>query len=292
MKRPLLLLAVAALVLASCTRSRETPAPADDKSYSIHFKPYPAEGKSIALRYSSWVSGTVKISPAGTVQQDSRPDRTTKQLYTLTHLIDGGKRPAKYQLAFEEATETDGEQSRALPQQGLPLLFKWMGDGVPDEVSVEGDAQPATARFAAQAHQWNFVQIVEANLDPGKAVKVHEEWPLEYPAIQRILNDKYGQSNSPTTSATARLVRACEKGTSQFGVIEVRTHEDINFWGGFRREPPIRRHPKLVLDAAIDGSSTAAVLTKSTAVMTPKSGDDQPVEKVMSTREITRSAER
>jgi hypothetical protein len=245
-------LTVAALVAA---------APAQD-TYTIKIKRDPDPGKSVTYKDSSTESGTVKILDAdGNLLKEDKPNVVQDEVYTVTVIEKGDKRPKKFKRAYEKATRTVAGTAQARSYEGRTVVFE-LKDGK-YVVTVEGDKPLDEMDLAELTKKANDnEENVDEVLLPKEAVKVGDKWPIDGKAVAKLFS-KGGELSldADKTKGDGTLLKVYKKDEKQFGVVEVKLKLAIKGAGGLKFDEPAVMDLTLALDTALDGSTTAGSMT-------------------------------
>jgi len=244
---------LAILALAVGARAEDT--------YTIKLKPLPDDGKSITISNTESTTASNKVTDAnGKVFDDGKKHTETREeTYAETVLEKGDKRPNKYKRAYEKATLTRDGKTETRSYEGRTLIFE-NKDGK-YTVSVEGDkpvSKEDLADLTSRANEPSDKQH-ELFLAP-KPVKVGGTWKVDGKKIAEIIPQRLDLER---TSGEGKLTKVYQKDSHTFGVIVLTLKMAIALPKGaeFEKQPVLEF--KLTLDTAIDGSSTAGVLTGS-----------------------------
>jgi len=251
------LLGVTAILIAAMT-------PVSAQTYTIKLKTYADEGKSVTYRNVEEESGITKFLDAdGKVVNEIKP-KTTNTVYTETILSrgTGDGRAAKYVRVYEKATETQEGKARALSHQGRTVVFERKeGDY---RIGVVGTPALATEDLEKLIEKANDAPNNERDGDkaitPKKAVAVGETWKVEIKAIALLMKDY--EFDMKSSQAEAKLVKVFQRGTTQFGVIELTLDLTITEYAKLIKfEKPLTMKLAATMERAIDGSSLASKTT-------------------------------
>jgi hypothetical protein len=232
------------------------PAPAG-QAYALKIKMYPDEGRSVVVREVNNQSGQSKyFDAAGKLVREDPPEEIREEKYTVTVLerAPGARLPRKFRRAYEKAAVRSGDTTTPLSHEGRSILFE-MHNGrylatAEGQPPLLGDDLARLAERAAPA----FTNAIL----PGRPVKVGESWTID-PAALGDLPGKAAVVDS--ARAEGKLVRIYDKDGKPFGVLELTVHRSLKALGGLTFNPPGVQEKTCRLDAAIDGSGTAGLLT-------------------------------
>ncbi len=238
------------------------------QTYTVKVKQNPDPGKSAVNTDKETRGGTVKVVAAdGKVLTDRTLESTKEETYTEVVLEKGAKAPRKYTRAYEKAGVTAGGKTAPRSFQGRTLLFEQKGGKYVVTAEDKSALDPRDATELAGLAEERANELDEVIL-PQKPVKIGEKWTIDVKALA-VGYARIGELDAAKTTGEGVLTRVYEKDGHQFGVLEVRLKLAVKTSQGLKFDPPAVMEAKFTLDAAIDGSGTAATLTM-TGTMTGK----------------------
>jgi hypothetical protein len=235
-------------------------APAPD-TYTVKVKREPDPGKGMLVKSVEKHSGTLKILDGDKGAREIKVSEEKEEVYTLTILERGDKKPKKYKKAFEKAVRTADGKATTLGYQGRTVVYELKDDKY--QVSVEGT--PELEKFVLDEltrSENSGSPNVDDVLLPRKAVGVGDKWDLAGKDIAKAFADEKVMTLDPDqTKGDAKLTKAYRKDGHQFGAVEGTLRLAITSQNGVTFDPPGTMDMKLTVDAAIDGGSTAGTTT-------------------------------
>jgi hypothetical protein len=232
-----------------------------DDTYTIKLKHGPDVGKSVTITDTDTKTQSNKVSDSDGKVIDDGKKRTEKldEVYTETVLARGDKDATKYKRAYEKATRTRDGKAEARSYEGRTVLFEKKGDKF--TVTAEGDKPLSKEDLEELTRKANDVDTSRDEIFlPGKAVKVGDTWKVEGKDLVKTLG-KGGNLDPEHSSAEGKLVKVYKKDNHQFGVIEMTLKLAPAATPGIKYEKTPVVEMKVTLDAAIDGSTTAGVMS-------------------------------
>jgi hypothetical protein len=239
-----------------------TAAARADDTYTIKLKHSPDVGKTVTVKDTDSNTSTTKIFDADgkALGEEMKKTQKDEQVYAETVLARGDKHPTKYKRTYEKATRTQDGKMTARSFEGLTLVFEEKDDKF--TVTVEGDKPIDKADLAELTRKANESEDDRDEVFlPGKPVKVGDTWKIDGKALAKAFA-KTGGLDPEHSSGVGKLVKAYKKDGRQHGVIEMtlkmapdKTPPGVKF-----DKPPVLE-AKITLDTAIDGSTTAGVMT-------------------------------
>ena len=252
-------------------------AEAQDKAYTIKIKEKPDVGMSIVTKDVDKQTGVIKVLDAqGQLLNENKVNKAKEEIYTEVILEKGDKHPKKYKQTYEKAIETEDGKTTARSYQGRTLLYE-LKDGK-YQLGVVGKP-PLDEKDVTQLLE-KANEELEKNVDldklflPGKPVKVGDTWTLDNKMLVEAFNDKKLTLDAAKSKGTGKLVKAYQKDGKQWGVLQIDLKLALQTIEGLKLDTPAEMDLQASLDVAIDGSSTAGVMTM-TGKMTLKSQFEQ-----------------
>jgi hypothetical protein len=232
------------------------PGPAGP-AYALKVKRHPDVGRVVVVRKVSSESGFTKyFDDRGKLVREDRPEDVREETYSLTVLetAPGARLPHKFRRSYDKALLRSGDKTTPLPYQGRSVLFE-LRDGN-YQAAAEGQPPLSAADLARLADDAASDPL--DNFFPGRPVKVGETWTVDPRALTGLLGKAAVENGA---HGEGKLVRVYEKDGQQFGVLEWTLRLSLQSLGVLAFSPPGLHETTLVLDTAIDGSGTAALLT-------------------------------
>jgi hypothetical protein len=236
-----------------------------EETYSIRLKRSPDVGKtiSVTVNYTSSISAK-EVDPDGKVLRDDKNLTTkTEEVYTEVILEQGDKAPNKYTRTYKKRTMTVGDFTHSLPGDGLSVVFT-KKDGK-YTVTADGGKSPSKDALDVLIREANAKTVNRDNFFcPSRSVRLGDSWKIDG---KEVVEGVPGEWNAEKSSAEGKLTKAYQKDGHQFGIIVLklklvpRAAPEGVTW----EKIPIREET-ITLDTAIDGSSTARVMTSTTTV--------------------------
>jgi hypothetical protein len=249
------LLCVAALVLAASAPSEKPATAADGPAYELKVKRFPAVGKSLTEKSTDKGNGTVKVlDDNGKVLKEEAQDETKERVFTLTTVEGGDKKPKKYKVAYEKATDTKGNNATPLSYQCKTQIYELKDDKY--EITVDGGGELAAKDLKVLSEKANKPDDTEVFL-PKKAVKVGDSWSVDLKELAKTLG-KGPELDEDKSKGTVKLVKVTEKNNAKIGVLEIKMTLVSKAAPMF---PAMTIDVDGTLETAIDGSSTAGKMT-------------------------------
>ena len=249
------LLTVAALVLAGAAPTEKRATAADEPSYELKIKRFPAVGKSVTEKSTEKSSGTVKVlDDNGKVLKEIPQDEIKERTFTVTTVEAGDKKPKKYKVAFEKATDTRGDTSTPLSYQGKTLIYE-LKDGN-YEIAVEGDGEVAPKELKTLTEKANEPDDADIFL-AKKPVRVGDSWAVDLKELAKMLG-KGPELDEDKSKGTVKLVKVADKNNSKVGLLEIKVKMVSK---ASLQAPSMTIDVEGTLETAIDGSSTAEKLS-------------------------------
>jgi hypothetical protein len=231
------------------------------QTYTIKIKNHPDEGKSAINKDFNSNSGTFKLLDAdGKVVNQNKTTMVQEQEYTQTVLVGGEERPAKHKKTYTKALKRLNDKETKLTYAGRAVVFEFEKGKY--KVFAEGEPPLAPKDLEDLAKQANDPggREIEKLVLPGKPVKVGDRWALDSKALAKIFKQE-AKLDSEKTKASASLAKVYRKGESQYGVLEIDLKMAVEEMQGLKFEKPAAFDMRFTLDAPIDGSDTAGVMT-------------------------------
>jgi hypothetical protein len=249
--------AVAALALAAGARGED--------AYTIKLKHAPEVGKTITVKESNSKTQTTKLTDGegNVLEAAKKTTEAVAEVYTETVLEMGDKAAKKYKRTYEKATRTRDGKAEARSYEGRTLLFEEK-DGK-YTVTAEGGKPISKEDLDELTYKANDAGAArDEALLPGKPIKVGDSWKVGGKELARAFEKSWdGKMDPDRSSATGKLVKVYKQDGHPFGVIEMALALAPTPPPGAKDEKPLVLDMKLTLDTAIDGSTTAGVLTMS-----------------------------
>jgi hypothetical protein len=238
---------LAALVLAGAARAQ---------TYTIKLKYKGDVGKRVLNTFTNKkVSLAEIIRPDGKVLDRKKENETTEEVYTETVLETGATGPDKFKRTYAKATLPGG---KVAPHQGRTVLFNRKFGKC--EARAEGEPELPAKDLEQLANRAN--RDAEYDKDqlfhPGKPVKVGETWSLDKKLLAATFSPR-DEVDLVKSTATGTFVRAYKKGGNQHGVLSLKYKLVFKRFGS--AAAPATLETEATLDTAIDGSSTAKLMT-------------------------------
>ncbi len=223
------------------------PLAAADESYTIKIKRFPDVGKSVTVRTSARLTGSVKsIDAGGKVVKEENQHDVLEEEYTETILEAGDKAPRKFKRYYRKSRLDKGKGSTAQPIEGKVVLFELKDGKYRVSVEGKGDLPAGERKKLGKEAEAYLKEGVEKPFVPARAVKVGDTWAVPGKALgdQRIVDPVRSKGEG-------KLVKAYKKGGRQWGVLQMKALQVMRAIGSGPAEAEI------MLDTPIDGSSTA-----------------------------------
>jgi len=237
-----------------------TTAAARAETYTIKLKHAPDVDKSVVVKDTDTKTQVNKVSDAdGNVIKDEKHTETTFEEYTETVLAKGAKFPTKYKRTYEKATRTRDGKATTRSYEGRTLLFEKKDDkfiviAEGDKPLDKNDLEELTKKANEREEDKDDLLL------PKKPVAVGDTWKIDTKDLIRSFG-KETNLDPDTTSAEAKLVKAYRKDGSQFGEIVMTMKLGFKFPKEVKFEKAPVLEMKMTLNAAIDGSTPAGVMT-------------------------------
>jgi hypothetical protein len=234
-----------------------------DDTFTIKLKHGADVGKSVTVTDTDTKTQSNKVSDSDGKVLDDGKKHTEKQdeVYTETVLAKGDKEATKYKRTYEKAARTRDGKAEARSYEGRTVLFEKKGDKF--TVTAEGDKPLSKEDLEELARKANDVDSSRDEIFlPGKAVKVGDTWTVKGEDLVKTLG-KAGNLDPKNSSAEGKLAKVYKKDGHQFGVIEMTLKLAPGATPGIKYEKTPVVEMKITLDAAIDGSTTAGVMSMS-----------------------------
>ena len=254
-------MAIAVLTILGAAAQAQT----EFQTYTPIIKDNPDVGKSVESRAAWKIAATFKTADStGKVLGETAMTQTNEEVSTMTVLAKGDKQRDKYKMFFEKAVQEEAGKVTPFSYQGRMILFERKGDKF--TVTRRGgtrlhreDLEPLVNRANVQLKQ-DYNELIM----PKKPVQVGESWPVASKELAKELA-KGLNIDVARTKAQAKLARVYQKDGKQFGVIELEMKLVLDSLKQGGREVkfdlPAALDVKATLDTAIDGSTTAGIMT-------------------------------
>jgi len=232
-----------------------------EDSYTIKLKHAPDVGKTVTVTDTDTRTALSKATDSdGNVLGDGKKHTfKTQEVYTETVLEKGDKTPNKYKRTYEKATRTMDDKTEARSYEGRTLIFEKKGDKY--TVTAEGDKpvnENDLKELTAKANENTSVQ--DEVFLPTKAIKVGDTWKIDGKKLADVFPGGSKALDPEKSSGEGKLTKVYEKDGHKFGVMTLTFKMALNIPMIEFEKTPIMEM-KLNLDTAIDGSSTAGVVT-------------------------------
>ena len=236
-----------------------------EEKYTIKLKTDPDVGKTITVqsRSTDENSSVVKIlGPDGKLVKTFGP-KASDTKYSLAVLSRKGQDEIVTR-AYETASKSEDGKNRALSYQGRTVVFEKKDGvvrvGVVGKPSLTGDdleslIASANLKFPPGTHPLT-------GFLPTGPVAVGATWDLDQAALNK---DLHGFRFDPKQNrGTATLQKVYTRNGTQFGVIRIVTKLSAQEFDGVVFEPPLAVETTSTIDTAIDGTSVAVVMERTT----------------------------
>jgi hypothetical protein len=245
-----------------------TAAARADDTYTIKFKRAPEVGKAVTVKSTDSSTGVTNVTDADgkPVGEEAKITQKDEEVYTETVLARDDKHVTKFKRTYEKATRTTNGKATARSYEGLTLVFE-QKDGK-FTVTVEGDKPLDKADLAALTRKAN--EDADEREDvflPTKPVKVGDSWKVDGKSLDKAFA-KSGGMDPERSSAEGNLVKAYKKDGHQYGTIQVTMKMGLKPPPMVTFDKPPLIEMKITLDAPIDGSTTAGLMTMTGNVAT------------------------
>jgi hypothetical protein len=256
-------LAVRATLVLVFFLALTAPVVAQDMTYTIKIKSTPDVAKSIAVKEETRTDAHSKVSKDGVELKELKVKERKETEFTETVLEKNQDGPTKLQRSYKKAVKSAGDKTAGLPYEGRTIIFELQdGDW---QATAKGEPALSGAQLAELVNDISHPTQPALNkflvlLLPQRSVKINEPWSIDFNAVSKALGISAERAGS---KASARLTKVYQKENQQLGVIEFDITFGVKAVKGVKRIKPNRVEIKATLDTAIDGSSTAGVLTMS-----------------------------
>ena len=223
------------------------------QTFTLKAKEYPAVGKSIVITDSGTTNFAFTVSTGGKVLKDDKKVEVLEKQYTQKVLEAGAKRPNKYTNTYTKAAKGEKGAPKKLSYESKTIIIERKGEKYVVRPE-EGDIDPKDLEdFTKQVNR----PLTSDIFLPKKAVAVGDSWPLDKHAIEALGGDLDDGVDLTKFKGQGKFLKAYKKGKEQWGTIEIAVSVPLKKLGPLPLDKPITMHAKMILDAAIDGSSTA-----------------------------------
>jgi hypothetical protein len=180
----------------------------------------------------------------------------------------GATKATKVKRQYLKAEETVNGKAATMSYQGKTVLIEKKGEKY--EFRIEGGAELTGAEATKFNNEFNkkggpTSEDLFALLGEGKSVMVGETWKVDLKALEKMFGGESPIHLDPSSKATATLVKAYRKGSSQFGVLKVDLVLVLKSFTEKGKEFPVEPGSKITalieVDTAIDGSADVGVAT-------------------------------
>jgi hypothetical protein len=221
------------------------------QSYTLKIKGAPAEGKSVAVKETVNVKLAFNVALGGNVLKEEKKTMTEEKQYTEKVLQADEKGAVKFTREYGKVSKGENHELQPLSYSGKTITFERKGDKY--QATADGVEPKDLAELAKKvAGKQN-----EQALTPKKSVRVGDTWPVTAEMFSDLLGEMKGGADLEKFKGEGKLLKAYKKDGQQWGTMEIIGNVPLKKFGPLPLEKPLPLQLKMLLDAPIDGSSTA-----------------------------------